>query len=200
MICHVIIVRGIQSLSRKEFDRSGIVSRMQFLLALNINDMSTSSRRAAGLLFRASSSRISLRSFASQPSVSPLPPTQLPTATQPAEPDTSIASKIIKGASNNDPLPVPPTVYPAPADPWDVSPVTQRTRPPPRHSALRIKLAEFGAKVLGYNSRASTSIRETGRMMHGIVAAVERDSDYWYRGKLRVGSRYTGCGKGRIDY
>ncbi len=37
--------------------------------------------------------------------------------------------------------------------------------------------------MLGYNSKGSTSIRETARMMSGIVDAVERDSDFWYRGK-----------------
>lgn len=39
------------------------------------------------------------------------------------------------------------------------------------------------ARLMGYNSKASTAIRETQRMMGGIVEAAERDRVYWYEGK-----------------
>ncbi len=144
------------------------------------------SRRAALTIIRASTSRPVIRYLAT-PSLAATPQSQIPPQTvHPRVPDTSIAGKALKGATNNDPLPVPPTVFPAPADPWDVAPTTQRSRAPPKHSALRIRLAQFGAKVLGYNSKASTSIRETRRMLSGIVEAVERDSGYWYGGELTV--------------
>lgn len=38
------------------------------------------------------------------------------------------------------------------------------------------------ARLMGYNSKASTAIRETQRMMGGIVEAAERDRVYWYDG------------------
>lgn len=39
------------------------------------------------------------------------------------------------------------------------------------------------ARLMGYNSRASTAIRETGRMMRGVVESIERDRVYWYEGE-----------------
>jgi hypothetical protein len=39
------------------------------------------------------------------------------------------------------------------------------------------------ARLMGYNSKASTAIRETQRMMGGIVEAAERDRVYWYDGE-----------------
>jgi len=33
---------------------------------------------------------------------------------------------------------------------------------------------------MGYNSKASTAIRETGRMVRSVVEAVEDDKVFWY--------------------
>ena len=129
--------------------------------------MSGPSRGAAASLSRSAVSRYTARrSFATQhiPGLPPVAPSK--TATK-----------------NNNPLPVPPTIFPAPSDPFDVDVMTNKRPVPPKHSAFRIKVAELGAKVLGYNSRASTSIRETGRMMRGICMSVERDDEYWYGGE-----------------
>ncbi|ORX33651.1 hypothetical protein BD324DRAFT_562673, partial [Kockovaella imperatae] len=35
-------------------------------------------------------------------------------------------------------------------------------------------------KIMGYNTEAVTAIRETQRMLGGIVEAIENDADYWY--------------------
>ena len=37
---------------------------------------------------------------------------------------------------------------------------------------------------MGYNSNAVTAIRETGRMLGGIVEAIERDAEFYYGGEL----------------
>jgi hypothetical protein len=36
------------------------------------------------------------------------------------------------------------------------------------------------ARLMGYNSRKSTAIRETGAMMHGIVGSIEAERAFWY--------------------
>ena len=139
--------------------------------------MASLSRQVVRSARCATSSRPFLRPLATIDRVIP------PTAATP--PGAPIRAEDKQPVPNNDPLPVPPTVFPAPADPWDVAPGTQKRHVSPRHSPLRIKLAEFGARVLGYNSRASTAIRETGSMMSGIVEAVDRDHVFWYEGQCR---------------
>lgn len=39
------------------------------------------------------------------------------------------------------------------------------------------------ARAMGYNSSATTAIRETRNMMKDIVDAVDRDRDFWYNGE-----------------
>lgn len=39
------------------------------------------------------------------------------------------------------------------------------------------------ARAMGYNSQATTAIRETRNMMKEIVDAVDRDRDFWYNGE-----------------
>ena len=99
---------------------------------------------------------------------------------------------------NNDPYPVPRPVFPAPKDPWDVEinseSTTVKAAPSesstggvtpdkPKYSETQLKIVRGLARMMGYNSRASTAIRETGRMMGGIVDAIERDAEFWYDGK-----------------
>lgn len=40
------------------------------------------------------------------------------------------------------------------------------------------------ARLMGYNSSSTTAIRETGRMMKGVVNAVEKDRDFWYNSEF----------------
>lgn len=39
------------------------------------------------------------------------------------------------------------------------------------------------ARAMGYNSQATTAIRETRNMMKEIVDAVDKDRDFWYNGE-----------------
>lgn len=36
------------------------------------------------------------------------------------------------------------------------------------------------ARAMGYNSQATTAIRETRNMMKEVVDAVDKDRDFWY--------------------
>jgi hypothetical protein len=49
------------------------------------------------------------------------------------------------------------------------------------------------ARAMGYNSKASTAIRETGRMMRGIVESIERDRVYWYEGESLISKVRLQC-------
>lgn len=74
------------------------------------------------------------------------------------------------------PLPSPQPIFPAPNNPFHPQPAPQ----PKEYSETTKTLVRGVAKLMGYNSRASTTIRETGRMMKGIVEAVDRDHAFWY--------------------
>ncbi|ORY27475.1 hypothetical protein BCR39DRAFT_538185 [Naematelia encephala] len=90
----------------------------------------------------------------------------------------SACSRRLAAPTNNDPLPVPSVVFPVPKDPF------QRTAGEQKRtqtvSETRVAIARGIARVMGYNSKSSTAIRETSRIMKGIVEAVEKDKDFWY--------------------
>ncbi|WWC87808.1 uncharacterized protein L201_002700 [Kwoniella dendrophila CBS 6074] len=65
-------------------------------------------------------------------------------------------------------------VFPAPHNPF---------APPPeqkQYNELTLRLLRRVNKLLGYNRRRRTTARESGRMMKGIVEAVENDAAFWY--------------------
>lgn len=92
-----------------------------------------------------------------------------------------------------------PPQFPAPNDPFfqpsttvvdgkgeaaPPVPVTTRSGVPGNGYSDTTKAVVRGlARVMGYNSKASTAIRESGRMMRGVVEAIERDRVYWYDGE-----------------
>lgn len=76
---------------------------------------------------------------------------------------------------SNEPKPVPRAQFPAPTDPFHPQPAEST-----KYSEGTKNLVRGVAKLMGYNSRASTAIRETGRMMRGVVDTVERDRTFWY--------------------
>lgn len=39
------------------------------------------------------------------------------------------------------------------------------------------------ARAMGYNSQATTAIRNTRNMMKDVVDAVDKDRDFWYNGE-----------------
>ncbi|WWC68702.1 uncharacterized protein I206_102636 [Kwoniella pini CBS 10737] len=65
-------------------------------------------------------------------------------------------------------------VFPAPHNPF-APPPAQKT-----YNDLTLRLLRRVNKLLGYNRRRRTTARETGRMMKGIVEAVEADNEFWY--------------------
>ncbi|BEJ12792.1 hypothetical protein CspHIS471_0212520 [Cutaneotrichosporon sp. HIS471] len=80
---------------------------------------------------------------------------------------------------NNTPVPLKSAPqFPAPTDPFN--PASSKAKPAAEYSESTKNLVRGVAKLLGYNSKASTTIRETGRMMHGIVGAVENERSFWY--------------------
>jgi hypothetical protein len=80
---------------------------------------------------------------------------------------------------NNEPIPMKAKPqFPAPVDPFNPAPAKQK--PAGEYSESTKNLVRGVAKLLGYNSKASTAIRETGRMMRGIVTAVEKERSFWY--------------------
>jgi cytochrome b pre-mRNA-processing protein 3 len=88
---------------------------------------------------------------------------------------------------SSEPLPAPRPIYPPPTNPFQPPPQsspsnssTQQTGT--QHSPLKVSIVKALAKLMGYNSRSVTAIRETGNMCGAIVRAVERDHDFWYNG------------------
>ncbi|WVW80069.1 hypothetical protein I302_102042 [Kwoniella bestiolae CBS 10118] len=65
-------------------------------------------------------------------------------------------------------------VFPAPHNPFAPTPA------PKTYNDLTLRVLRRVNKILGYNRRRRTTARETGRMMKGIVEAVEYDKDFWY--------------------
>ena len=98
---------------------------------------------------------------------------------------THTTSSVLKPAKQPaGPYPVPKATFPVYKDPW-ATPTAEKPAPPPKkYSERTVRLVQGLARIMGYNSRTSTAIRETSRMMRGIVEAVERDSAFWYDGEL----------------
>ncbi|GMK59064.1 hypothetical protein CspeluHIS016_0700790 [Cutaneotrichosporon spelunceum] len=93
----------------------------------------------------------------------------------------AVSSALAKEAKavNNDPIPLKGSPqFPPPVDPFD--PEAAKSLPPTEYSESTKTIVRGVAKLLGYNSKASTAIRETGRMMRGIVTAVEKERSFWY--------------------
>ncbi|WVR03877.1 hypothetical protein IAU60_000876 [Kwoniella sp. DSM 27419] len=65
-------------------------------------------------------------------------------------------------------------VFPAPHNPFAPEPAKKT------YSDLTIRLLRRVNKILGYHRRRRTTARESGRMMKGIVEAVEADKAFWY--------------------
>lgn len=89
---------------------------------------------------------------------------------------------------SSEPLPQPRPVYPPPSNPFQPPPQaspsnssTQQTGQ--QHSPFKVSIVKALAKLMGYNTRSVTAIRETGNMCGSIVRAVEKDHDFWYGGE-----------------
>ncbi|KAK8861507.1 hypothetical protein IAR55_002328 [Kwoniella newhampshirensis] len=65
-------------------------------------------------------------------------------------------------------------VFPPPHNPFEPPP------PPKQYSDLTLRVLHRINKMAGYNGRRRTSARESGRMMNGIVDAVQLDKAFWY--------------------
>ncbi|KAJ9110717.1 hypothetical protein QFC22_006695 [Naganishia vaughanmartiniae] len=86
------------------------------------------------------------------------------------------------------PVPTPRPVYPPANNPFAAPPSPPTTSavasPVPAnnagHSPLKIAVVKALAKMMGYNTKSVTAIRETGNMVGEIVRAVERDHAFWY--------------------
>ncbi|WVQ94636.1 hypothetical protein IAU59_001716 [Kwoniella sp. CBS 9459] len=65
-------------------------------------------------------------------------------------------------------------VFPAPHNPFAPEPEKKV------YNDITIRLLRQLNIVLGYNRRRRTTARETGRMMKGIIEAVEADKGFWY--------------------
>ncbi|KAL7423234.1 Serine carboxypeptidase 3 [Cryptotrichosporon argae] len=120
--------------------------------------------------------------FATRAFSSPVP--QPPPLTS-TKPDPSTRPTVLEEMSTAAPAPSGPRVlsvppqFPAPTDPFDAA----EPAPEPKRAEYSegTKAVVRGvAALMGYNTAASTAIRETGRMMRGIVEAVERDRAFWY--------------------
>lgn len=95
------------------------------------------------------------------------------------------------------PIPTPRPIFPPannpfaapPAPPTTSSSTTAAAVSVPadhaggKHSPFKIAVVKALAKLMGYNTKSVTAIRETGNMVGSIVRAVERDHDFWYRGE-----------------
>jgi hypothetical protein len=104
------------------------------------------------------------------------------------------------------PIPTPRPIFPPannpfaapPAPPTTSSPTTAAAVSVPadnaggKHSPLKIAVVKALAKMMGYNTKSVTAIRETGNMVGSIVRAVERDHDFWYSG-THCSGRSTTC-------
>lgn len=69
--------------------------------------------------------------------------------------------------------------FPAPTDPFHPEPAGN---PKKEYSETTKSLVRNVAKVMGYHSKETTAIRETSRMMRGVVEAVEAQRSFWYDG------------------
>ena len=90
---------------------------------------------------------------------------------------------------SSEPLPQSKPIYPPPSNPFQPPPEaspssssTQQTAT--QHSPLKVSIVKALAKLMGYNTKSVTAIRETGNMVGSIVRAVDRDHDFWYGGEL----------------
>lgn len=94
-----------------------------------------------------------------------------------------------------EPLPTPPTMYPPAANPFDPDQELVKANQAkasgaadgqesnsPKVSPLKASVVKAVAKLMGYNSKSVTAIRETGNMCGELVDAVRRDHDFWYNG------------------
>lgn len=70
-------------------------------------------------------------------------------------------------------------IFPAPANPFK----PESSGPKLEYSERTKGLVKGMAKLMGYNSRATTAIRATSRMVKGIVESVQRDNAFWYDGE-----------------
>jgi cytochrome b pre-mRNA-processing protein 3 len=93
------------------------------------------------------------------------------------------------------PVPTPRPIYPPANNPFAAppSPPTTAAAAPAvpvnnaaGHSPLKIAVVKALAKMMGYNTKSVTAIRETGNMVGEIVRAVERDHEFWYGGKFTI--------------
>jgi len=99
------------------------------------------------------------------------------TSTTPPPPPAETSKKSKKPVLSSEPLPSPAPQFPPPKNPFEPnSPPSQRTE----YSDTTKSLVRGVAKLMGYNSKASTAIRETGRMVRSVVEAVEDDKVFWY--------------------
>jgi hypothetical protein len=140
--------------------------------------MASIARRAALNLARPTSS-IAVRTFATPPPSAVAETTTPPTA--PGLPTNGNGKG--KEKATTAPKFSPPAIFPAPNNPYDLpkEPVKEE---PKQYSEGQRRLVRGLARIMGYNTKATTAIRETGRMMKGIVEAVERDRAFWYDGEL----------------
>lgn len=85
----------------------------------------------------------------------------------------------------NDPFTQPSPTPPLPTESGGKAgvPVPTSTAGNAEYSDTTKAVVRGVARLMGYNSKASTAIRETGRMMRGVVESIERDRVYWYEGE-----------------
>lgn len=83
-----------------------------------------------------------------------------------------------KPALSSDPLPSPAPQFPPPNNPFE--PAQAAPAKKNEYSESTKTLVRGVAKLMGYNWKASTAIRETGRMVRSVVEAVEDDKVFWY--------------------
>ncbi|KAI5450357.1 Serine carboxypeptidase 3 [Naganishia albida] len=108
---------------------------------------------------------------------------------------TSALLNAPKPKLSDAPIPTPRPIFPPannpfaapPAPPTTSSSTTAAAVSVPadhaggKHSPFKIAVVKALAKLMGYNTKSVTAIRETGNMVGSIVRAVERDHDFWYR-------------------
>jgi len=132
--------------------------------------MASITRRAAFQLLRPTV--LPIRTLATAPTPQPLNPTGT---------DTAAASSSKKSDAPNY---SPPAIFPAPINPYEAkAPPPATTEDRSKYSDTQRKFVRGIARMMGYNSKASTAIRETSRMMKGVVQGIERDRDFWYEGE-----------------
>ncbi|WWD05805.1 hypothetical protein V865_003888 [Kwoniella europaea PYCC6329] len=110
-------------------------------------------------------------------SQSPLPNSISGSPNSPATEPTRPPSKHIANPKFLTDRPVKIThkpVFPAPHNPFAPTPA------PKTYNDITLRILRRVNRLLGYNRRRRTTARETGRMMKGIVEAVEYDKDFWY--------------------